>query len=163
FPEGVFSVLLLGSKGLEPVIRNESIDAVALTGSVSAGREVASIAGRALKKCVLELGGSDPYVILEDAHLKEAARTCAESRLINSGQSCIAAKRFIVVDAVRAEFEELLREALQKPVMGDPLAPETELGPLAREDLRETLHEQVRRSIEMGARCSLGGEVPSGG
>jgi succinate-semialdehyde dehydrogenase/glutarate-semialdehyde dehydrogenase len=113
-----------------------------------------------LKKTVLELGGSDPYVILEDANLEQAAEACATSRLINAGQSCIAAKRFIVVEAVRERFETLLGQRLAARTLGDPLDEGCDMGPLAREDLRDELHQQVRRSLELGAACLMGGEIP---
>jgi succinate-semialdehyde dehydrogenase / glutarate-semialdehyde dehydrogenase len=135
---------------------------VTLTGSTPAGRAVASKAGECLKKTVLELGGSDPYVVLEDADLEAAVETCVASRLVNTGQSCIAAKRFVVVEPLREAFEEAFVEHMRKPKMGDPLAEDTELGPLARRDLRDELHEQVRASVAKGARCLLGGEVPPG-
>jgi succinate-semialdehyde dehydrogenase/glutarate-semialdehyde dehydrogenase len=138
------------------------VQAVSLTGSVEAGRAVAAEAGARLKKTVLELGGSDPYVVLEDAPLDATARTCARSRLMNAGQSCVAAKRFVVVEAVREEFERRLVAAMRAYAPGDPLAEATGMGPLARHDLRDALHGQVRRSVEAGARLLLGGEVPPG-
>jgi succinate-semialdehyde dehydrogenase/glutarate-semialdehyde dehydrogenase len=123
---------------------------------------VAAKAGSLLKKSVLELGGSDPYLVLADADVGAAAQTCAQSRLINSGQSCIAAKRFIVVEGVRRAFEERFVERMRARKMGDPLAEDTDLGPLARADLRDALHRQVEGSVALGARVLLGGEVPSG-
>src|SRR5690606_7220277 len=111
---------------------------------------------------VLELGGSDPYLILEDADLERAAELCAKSRLNNAGQSCIAAKRFIVVPSVRERFEQLLRAQLAAARVGEPLSEETDVGPMARVDLRDALHEQVTKSIDAGARCLLGGELPPG-
>ncbi len=162
FPDNVFRTLLLDSKAAKAVIRNRFVRAVTLTGSTKAGRSVASTAGRALKKCVLELGGSDPYLILADADLEQAAAACATSRLINSGQSCIAAKRFIVVESVREEFERLFVGRMRAAKMGDPMNEEFTVGPQARRDLRDELHEQVRKSIAAGARCVLGGEIPSG-
>jgi succinate-semialdehyde dehydrogenase/glutarate-semialdehyde dehydrogenase len=131
-------------------------------GSTTAGRAIAALAGAALKKTVLELGGSDPYVILEDADLDQAAETCANARLINTGQSCIAAKRFIVVEQVRDEFEARLLEQLQTRNTGDPRNEQTLLGPLARHDLRDRLHAQVQASLRMGARCLCGGFLPEG-
>jgi succinate-semialdehyde dehydrogenase/glutarate-semialdehyde dehydrogenase len=133
---------------------------VTLTGSTPAGRAVARKAGELLKKTVLELGGSDPYVILEDAELVSAAEACAASRLINGGQSCIAAKRFIVPEKIRGEFEKLFVERMKARRMGNPLDANSDLGPQARSDLRDELHGQVVESIEKGARCLLGGEVP---
>ena len=162
FPENVFRTLLIGSKEVKAVIENPLIKAVTLTGSTPAGRSVASIAGYALKKSVLELGGSDPYLILEDADIETAARLCVTSRLLNAGQSCIGAKRFIITDTVydqfKAEFVRLMSEAK----FGDPLDPESSVGPLARIDLRDELHQQVEKSREMGATVLLGGFIPGG-
>jgi succinate-semialdehyde dehydrogenase/glutarate-semialdehyde dehydrogenase len=123
---------------------------------------VAAEAGAQLKKTVLELGGSDPYLVLADADLEQAADTCVAARMINGGQSCIAAKRFIVVEAVRARFEALVLERMERQVMGDPLVEGTTLGPLARSDLRDELHGQVERSIAGGAQLLLGGRLPAG-
>jgi succinate-semialdehyde dehydrogenase/glutarate-semialdehyde dehydrogenase len=159
-PEGVFRTLILPSRRMAGVIDSADIAAVTLTGSTPAGRAVASTAGAALKKTVLELGGSDPYVILEDADLEGAAETCAAARLINGGQSCIAAKRFVVVDSVRPAFETLLVERMRARRMGNPLDEATEVGPQARADLRDELHAQVLGSIRLGARLLLGGHVP---
>jgi succinate-semialdehyde dehydrogenase/glutarate-semialdehyde dehydrogenase len=135
---------------------------VTLTGSTPAGRAVAAKAGACLKKSVLELGGSDPYVVLEDADLEAAAETCAASRLINGGQSCIAAKRFVVVEPVLREFEERLVARMRARVMGDPLDEATAVGPQARADLRDELHRQVEASLAAGARARLGCAVPAG-
>lgn len=162
FPEGVFVNLRLRDEQVAAVIAHPLIQAVTLTGSTRAGRIVAAQAGAALKKTVLELGGSDPYLILEDADLDLAAEICAKSRLINSGQSCIAAKRFLVVATVREAFESKLVAAISQAVMGDPCDPATTLGPLARADLRAELHRQVSSSCAQGARCLLGGELPAG-
>jgi succinate-semialdehyde dehydrogenase/glutarate-semialdehyde dehydrogenase len=162
FPENVFRSLLVGSKQVEAIIENPLVKAVTLTGSTPAGRSVAQKAGEMLKKTVLELGGSDAYLVLEDADLEEAVKTCVASRLINSGQSCIAAKRFIVVESQQARFEKLFVERMQAAKMGDPLAEETEIGPQARRDLRDDLHRQVQESLEKGAKLLLGGEVPEG-
>jgi succinate-semialdehyde dehydrogenase/glutarate-semialdehyde dehydrogenase len=162
FPENVFRTLLIGSKQVDAIIENPYVKAVTLTGSTPAGKAVASKAGEMLKKTVLELGGSDPYVILEDADLNSAVSTCVTSRLINSGQSCINAKRFVVVEPLREEFERIFVERMGEMEMGDPLDESTEVGPQARADLRDELHEQVRQSIKKGARCLLGGEVPDG-
>lgn len=162
FPPEIFRTLLIGSGQVDRVIENPLIRAVTLTGSTPAGRAVAKKAGETLKKTVLELGGSDPYVVLEDADIEETVETCVTSRLINTGQSCIAAKRFIVVEPLREKFETLFLEKMKARKTGDPLDDDTELGPLARHDLRDELHEQVRKSIEKGARCLLGGEVPEG-
>lgn len=162
FPTGVFQTLLIGSAEAEKLIGDERIQAVTLTGSTEAGMAIASKAGSLLKKTVLELGGSDPYVILEDANLKKAAGICAAARLINSGQSCIAAKRFIVVRSVEKEFLKFFKAELTSKKVGDPLLEDTDIGPQARVDLRDQLHEQVLESIAKGARCVLGGSKPEG-
>lgn len=163
FPDGLFRSLVLPSSRVDEVLEHPSIVAATLTGSDPAGRAVAQKAGSLLKKTVLELGGSDPYVVLADADVGKAAETCSTSRLINGGQSCIAAKRFIVEEPVVGEFTELLAAGMGKAVMGDPTDPATSLGPMARTDLRDELHDQVRRSIDDGARLVMGGEVPESG
>lgn len=152
--------VFLPGREVEPLIADPRIRAVTFTGSTEAGRRVAAAAGRHLKKSVLELGGSDPYLVLDDADLPAAARTCAAARMVNAGQSCIAAKRFLVAEAVHDEFVALLRDELAKFVPGDPLDPATRLGPMARTDLRDELHGQVADSIAAGARLMLGGEIP---
>jgi succinate-semialdehyde dehydrogenase/glutarate-semialdehyde dehydrogenase len=158
FPENVFRTLLIGSSRVDAVIENPVIKAVTLTGSDAAGRKVAEKAGRMLKKSVLELGGSDPFFVLSDADLIECARVAAQARTLNSGQSCIAAKRFITVDAVADDFLELFKKNMQGLVVGDPVDEKTQVGPQAREDLMLELHSQVQRSVEMGARLITGGE-----
>ncbi|MGK7389741.1 MAG: NAD-dependent succinate-semialdehyde dehydrogenase [Candidatus Cyclobacteriaceae bacterium M2_1C_046] len=160
FPENLFRTLLIGSSEVDKVIDNPKIKAATLTGSVGAGKSIAGQAGKNLKKTVLELGGSDPYLILEDADIDHAAKTCVKSRLINSGQSCIAAKRFIVVEKVREPFEKAFIAEMKAQKMGDPNDEDTAIGPQARVDLRDQLHEQVKKSIEKGAECVLGGEIP---
>lgn len=162
FPPNLFRNLTVDNEGAARVIEHPAIKAVTLTGSTKAGKSVAAKAGEMLKKTVLELGGSDPYLIFADADLEAAASACATSRLINSGQSCIAAKRFIVVESVRERFEALFVDNMRKAVLGDPLDEKTTLGPQARLDLRESLDAQVRDSISKGARCLLGGTVPDG-
>jgi succinate-semialdehyde dehydrogenase/glutarate-semialdehyde dehydrogenase len=162
FPENVLKTLLITSETALSLIESPLIQGVTLTGSTAAGQSVGAKAGHWLKKCVLELGGSDPYIILEDALLEEAAVLCATSRLINSGQSCIAAKRFIVVESQKKDFEDLLVHAMKRTVLGDPLNEYTTVGPLARFDLRETLHDQVLESLNKGATCLLGGFIPDG-
>jgi succinate-semialdehyde dehydrogenase/glutarate-semialdehyde dehydrogenase len=162
FPKNVFRTLLIGSKAVEDVIKNELIKAVTLTGSNRAGKAVAATAGSVLKKSVLELGGSDPYLILEDAYIEKAARLCVTSRLINAGQSCIGAKRFIVADKIYDLFETEFVRLMSLATYGNPLDPQTTIGPLARTDLREELYNQVERSREMGAKVLLGGFVPKG-
>ncbi len=161
FPEHLFSILKVPGQKTGDIIGNQQIQAVTLTGSVGSGRAIASRAGAMLKKTVLELGGSDPYLILEDADLDQAVPTCVESRLINNGQSCIAAKRFIVVKTLRKTFEERFVQLMKEKVMGDPMDENTDIGPLASETLREELHTQVETSINKGARCLLGGKIPA--
>ena len=162
FPRGLFSTVLVGSSAVAGLIADPRIVAVTLTGSELAGSKVAEQAGRALKKTVLELGGSDPFIVLADADIGAAARTAADARLINSGQSCIAAKRFIVVEPVADQFLERLLRELSSRRMGDPLARETQVGPQARADLRDSLHRQVEESVKRGAKLLLGGETPPG-
>lgn len=162
FPEHVFQTLLVGSEAVEDIIKNPLIKAVSLTGSTDAGKKVAQTAASVLKKSVLELGGSDAYLILADADLGRAAEVCAESRLINSGQSCIAAKRFIVLEEVEKEFIRLLKANFERKILGDPLNEKTDVGPQARVDLRDNLHQQVLKSIKLGAQCILGGFIPEG-
>jgi succinate-semialdehyde dehydrogenase / glutarate-semialdehyde dehydrogenase len=158
YPEGVFSTLLVGSDAIGDVIADERLDAVTITGSEGAGRTVAQQAGSELKKHVLELGGSDPFVVLDDADLDAAAGTAAAARTINSGQSCIAAKRFIVVDDVFEAFLERFVSEMESLEVGDPLESGTQVGPQAREDLMEGVHEQVEASVEAGASLECGGE-----
>jgi succinate-semialdehyde dehydrogenase/glutarate-semialdehyde dehydrogenase len=162
FPDGLFRTLLIDHELSERLLEQPLLRAVTLTGSVRAGKAVAAKAGSLVKKTVLELGGSDAYVILEDADLERAVETCVTSRLINSGQSCIAAKRFVVVEAVREHFEERMVGRMRAARMGEPSDPMTDVGPQARADLRDELHRQVRDSVDAGARCLLGGTVPEG-
>jgi succinate-semialdehyde dehydrogenase/glutarate-semialdehyde dehydrogenase len=162
FPAGLFRTVLVDSKAVKGLIADPRIVAATLTGSERAGRAIAEQAGHEIKKTVLELGGSDPFVVLADADLDLAAPGAAEGRLINSGQSCIAAKRFIVVDAVADRFLERFREELAARRMGDPMSRDTQIGPQARVDLRDELHQQVEESVKRGARTLLGGEVPPG-
>jgi succinate-semialdehyde dehydrogenase/glutarate-semialdehyde dehydrogenase len=161
-PKGLFRTLMIGSAGVQAVIEHPLVRAVTLTGSAPAGRAVASQAGAALKKTVLELGGSDPYLVLPDADLEHAVATCVNSRLINSGQSCIAAKRFIVLRPVLDAFIERFTALMREKKMGDPLDTGMDLGPQARRDLRDGLHRQVETSVERGATLRLGGAVPDG-
>lgn len=162
FPEDLFRTLVIGSEDVARVIENPKVHAVTLTGSTPAGRAVASKAGEMLKKTVLELGGSDPYLILEDADIPRAAEICVNSRLLNSGQSCIAAKRFIVVESVLQEFTDKFLDLMSKKKMGDPTDADSDIGPQAREDLRDELHRQVSDSVEAGATLKLGGKLPGG-
>lgn len=159
-PEGVFQTLVVPVEAVAGVIGDRRVAAVTLTGSTRAGAAVAAEAGRHIKKCVLELGGSDAYIVLDDADIDLAVTTCAASRLLNGGQSCIAAKRFVVVDAVRETFEKKLVERFRAVTMGAPTAAETDLGPMAREDLRDALHRQVEASVAAGAEVKVGGAVP---
>jgi succinate-semialdehyde dehydrogenase / glutarate-semialdehyde dehydrogenase len=162
FPEGLFRTVLVDSQRVGDLLRDRRIRAATLTGSDRAGVHVAETAGHELKKTVLELGGSDPFIVLRDADAATAARTAAGARLQNSGQSCIAAKRFILEEPIADDFMETFTREMAKPRLGDPLSRETEIGPQARHDLRDALHQQVRRSVDRGARLILGGEIPSG-
>jgi len=161
-PEGLFRTLLIPSSRVGPVIAHPRVRAVTLTGSGPAGAAVAATAGSYLKKTVLELGGSDPYLVLADADLDLAATTCTTSRLLNGGQSCIAAKRFVVDESVGEEFTNKLLAGMASKKVGDPLDPKTHIGPQARVDLRDELHQQVVDSVAAGARLVLGGEIPPG-
>jgi len=160
YPDGLFTNLFIDVEQAAELIDDPRVRGVSLTGSVGAGKAVAERAGAALKSCVLELGGSDPSIILADADLDRAAESCALGRFLNTGQSCIAAKRFIVVDEVRDAFQEKILAAMEKWQPGDPTSPDTQLGPMARQDLRDELHDQVTRSIEAGAELVTGGEIP---
>jgi succinate-semialdehyde dehydrogenase / glutarate-semialdehyde dehydrogenase len=160
FPQNLFRTVLIGSQRVKALIEDPNVAAVTLTGSVSAGKAVAAAAGAVLKKTVLELGGSDGYIVLEDADIPRAAQVCALARMVNAGQSCIAGKRFVVLESVRPAFEAALVEALRGYEMGDPNDPRTKLGPLQSVKARDELAEQVRRSVSAGARVLLGGEVP---
>jgi len=162
FPKGVFRTLLIGSSQVKAVIEHPLVRAVTLTGSTPAGKAVAAQAGAVVKKAVLELGGSDAYIILEDADLDLAVQTCVTSRLINSGQSCVNAKRFVVVEPQLAAFTERFVALMKTKKIGDPLADGTDIGPQARFDLRDDLHKQVVESVRKGATLLLGGEIPPG-
>ncbi len=162
FPPGLFQAVFVPVGRVGRLIADPRVAAVTLTGSTRAGRAVARTAGAHLKKVVLELGGSDPYLVLADADVGAAVAACVASRLINTGQSCIAAKRFIVVDEVRAAFTEACVETIRAKRIGDPLVDDPDLGPLARMDLRDALAGQVLRSAALGARVLLGGAAPDG-
>lgn len=162
FDSSFFAGAFIPDEICAQVIACPEVRVVAFTGSVRGGRAVAEAAGRALKKTLLELGGSDAYVILRDAPLETAAKACALSRMIGNGQSCIAAKRFIVEEAIADAFESLLTAEMKSFQMGDPLDPRVTLGPLARADLRGLLDDQVRESLRAGARLLLGGAIPQG-
>ena len=160
FPEFAFSNLVIGSKKVSNVIKNSKISAVTLTGSTPAGKSVASLAGSLLKKTVLELGGNDPYVILEDADLDNAVKSCIAGRMLNAGQSCIAAKRFIVVQSCLKEFIDKVHNEIKKMKMGDPINPDINIGPMVNNIARDELHQQVLISIEKGAKLLFGGKIP---
>ncbi|MBS1644701.1 MAG: NAD-dependent succinate-semialdehyde dehydrogenase [Bacteroidetes bacterium] len=162
-PEGLFKTLLLPSEQVADLIARKEISAVTFTGSTYAGSRVAEAAGRAIKKQVLELGGADAYIILDDADLELAVQTCVDSRLNNSGQSCVSAKRFIVVQGIRAEFEQRMKAAMEAALWGaSPMDTTMKIGPLARVDLRDKLHQQVLASVALGAQLLCGGQVPDG-
>ncbi|WP_435112341.1 NAD-dependent succinate-semialdehyde dehydrogenase [Nocardiopsis synnemataformans] len=161
-PRGLFSSLLVDTPAVAPLIADDRIAAVTFTGSTQVGAIIASQAGAALKKQVLELGGSDPFIVLADADLEAAAATAARSRFNTVGQSCVNAKRFLVVESVADRFVELFVEEVRALVCGDPLEEATQIGPMARANLRDTLHDQVRRTVEAGAKLLVGGEVPAG-
>jgi succinate-semialdehyde dehydrogenase/glutarate-semialdehyde dehydrogenase len=160
FPENILRTLMIPSSGVEAVIANPHIVAVTLTGSESAGSQVASVAGKYLKKTVLELGGSDPFIVLADADLGLAVKAAVTARMINQGQSCIAAKRFIVEKPVIQQFEAALKAEFEALPMGDPMDVETKVGPLARPDLVDEIEQQVNASIAAGARLITGGHRP---
>lgn len=159
-PRELFRTLLLPTRDVEALIKDDDVAAVTLTGSVAAGRAVATEAGSVLKKCVLELGGADAYLVLEDADIATAARVAATARMVNGGQSCIAGKRFIVIRSILEPFEKALTEAMRDFEMGDPTQADTKLGPMQSVKARDEIHEQVTESIAKGARLLLGGKVP---
>ena len=159
-PHDLFRTLLLKSSEVEALIKDDHIAAVTLTGSVAAGKAVATAAGSVLKKCVLELGGSDAYLVLEDADVEAAAKVASTARMVNGGQSCIAGKRFIVVRDVLAPFEAAMTEAMRAYVMDDPAKEGTKLGPMQSIKARDDIHRQVEDSLAKGARLLLGGQVP---
>ncbi|HXJ18834.1 MAG TPA: NAD-dependent succinate-semialdehyde dehydrogenase [Polyangia bacterium] len=159
-PEGVFQTLLVGSAPIETLIADDRVAAVTVTGSEAAGRAIAAAAGKNLKKSVLELGGSDPFLVLASADLDRAVATAVKARIVNNtGQSCIAAKRFIVADAVYDRFTEAFTRAMAALVVGDPADPRTQVGPLATASIRDGVADQVERSVRAGARLATGGHV----
>ena len=162
FPEGAFTTLLVPARVVGEVIAHPAVRAVSLTGSEAAGRQVAALAGASLKKTVLELGGSDAFVVLADADVEHAAREAAAARTINNGQSCIAAKRFIVEEAVATRFEEAFIASMAALRVGDPRDRSVQVGPLARLDLVDELEDQVRRTLAAGATLRLGGRRRAG-
>jgi succinate-semialdehyde dehydrogenase / glutarate-semialdehyde dehydrogenase len=159
-PKDLFRTLLLESRDVEPLIKDDNVAAATLTGSVPAGKAVATAAGSVLKKCVLELGGSDAYVVLEDADIEAAATLAAKARMVNGGQSCIAGKRFIVVRSIVDRFADALVEAMRGYQMGDPASEGTKLGPMVSVKARDEIHKQVEESVAKGAKLRLGGKVP---
>jgi succinate-semialdehyde dehydrogenase/glutarate-semialdehyde dehydrogenase len=166
FPEHLYSAVHIDIDEVDRLtgfmIDHPVIKAVSVTGSTGAGRAVASKAGKAIKRSVLELGGSDPYIVLDDADISQAVNVCAAGRLLNAGQSCIAAKRFIVHSSVIEQFTLQLVQKMQAAVMGDPFTPGVEVGPIARADLRDLVHSQVERSVNAGAKLLCGGSIPEG-
>ncbi|HZE81515.1 MAG TPA: NAD-dependent succinate-semialdehyde dehydrogenase [Candidatus Polarisedimenticolia bacterium] len=158
FPEGAFQTLLIGSDRVNQVIADRRVAAVTLTGSVGAGSSVATAAGKAIKKCVLELGGSDPFIVMPSADLDKAIETAVQARVINNGQSCIAAKRFIVHHKIAEQFDKKFVPRMASLKVGDPMDAATDVGPLATADVLKGLEEQVRKTVEMGARVLLGGK-----
>ncbi len=161
-PAHVFSVLLIEAEQTAALIEHDYVRGVTLTGSPRAGSAVGAKAGECLKKSVLELGSNDAYIVLADADIEKAVATCVQGRVINNGQTCVAAKRFIVVESVYQQFRDAFVEQMKQIQYGDPTDPQTALGPIAREDLRDTLHDLVTKSVEQGATCSVGGEMPDG-
>jgi succinate-semialdehyde dehydrogenase/glutarate-semialdehyde dehydrogenase len=161
-PAGVLDVLTIETEAAEAVLRDPRVAAVSFTGSTRGGRAVAAVAASEVKPAVLELGGSDPAIVLADADLEAAAAALSLTRTIATGQSCIAPKRMLIEAGVYERFTELLRARLAALVVGDPASETTDVGPLARRDLRDELHRQVRATVAAGARCLLGGEIPDG-
>jgi succinate-semialdehyde dehydrogenase/glutarate-semialdehyde dehydrogenase len=159
-PENLLRAIVVDNAGAKVAIEHPRIAGVTLTGSERAGREVGQLAAAGLKKVVLELGGSDPYIVLADADIEQAAQACVRSRMNNAGQVCIAAKRVIAVPEIRDSLQQAIMAKLADYQMGDPMLPETTLGPLARADLRDTVHRQVQQSVAKGARLVQGGELP---
>nr|WP_321454114.1 NAD-dependent succinate-semialdehyde dehydrogenase [uncultured Carboxylicivirga sp.] len=161
YPDDIFRSLLIRNDKVERTIADKRIKGVTLTGSTPAGKAVAATAGKYLKKCVLELGGSDPYIILEDANISKAAEACVSGRILNAGQSCIGAKRFIVIEPIYNAFVEAFTDRMRAVTLGDPIDESKQMGPLARHNLRDDLHRQVENSIAKGAKIMTGGYVPN--
>lgn len=164
FPEDLFRTLMIPSSAVKEVIEHRHIKAVTLTGSESAGSSVASLSGKLIKKSLLELGGSDAFIVLDDADLEQAVKTAVTARMLNQGQSCIAAKRFIVTEGIADAFTDGMKQAFEKLKPGDPMEADTQIGPLARPDLVDDIENQVRRSVEAGAVLVTGGKrIPGPG
>ncbi len=163
-PKGLFQTLLIGAGKVKKLIEDRRVAAVTLTGSDKAGSEVGEVAGKNIKKVVMELGGSDPFIVMREANLKQAVETAIRSRMLNTGQSCIAAKRFIVEKEVYRDFLKLLKKQIAALKPGDPMQEKTNIGPMAREDLLKELHSQVRYSVKKGAKLETGGKkIPGKG
>lgn len=160
-PDGLFTVLVIGHAKSDEVIKDKLVRAVTFTGGPEIGRHIGQIAGAELKKAVLELGSNDAYMVFEDADIDNAVEACVMGRIYNNGETCIAAKRFIVTEKVYDEFREKFVKAMSEVKMGDPNDESTELGPLARKELRDGLHQQVLKSVEKGAKIACGGEIPA--
>ncbi|PWS54159.1 MULTISPECIES: NAD-dependent succinate-semialdehyde dehydrogenase [unclassified Pseudoalteromonas] len=160
FPEHCFSNLLIDGKTASALISHSAISGVTFTGSDGTGKKVAEQAAKHVKKTVLELGSNDAFVVLDDADLALAVKACLQGRIINNGQTCVAAKRFVVVDSLYNDFKEALSQQFKAIKMGDPMDEDTELGPMAREDLRDKIHQQVQDSVNAGAKVIVGGEIP---
>lgn len=161
-PKNLFTVLKITHDQSDKIIKHKLVRGVTLTGSPDAGRTIAKKAGAALKKTVMELGSNDAYIVLEDADINLAVKMCVRGRIYNNGETCVAAKRFVVVDKVYDEFRDAYVEQMKKIKHGDPTDKDSKIGPMAREDLRETLHEQVEKSVKKGAKVLCGGEMPKG-
>ncbi|KPZ57249.1 NAD-dependent succinate-semialdehyde dehydrogenase [Pseudoalteromonas sp. P1-7a] len=161
FPDYCFSNLLIDGKTASALISHKAISGVTFTGSDGTGKKVAEEAGKHVKKTVLELGSNDAYLVLDDADLDLAVETCVTGRMINNGETCVSAKRFVVVESLYDDFKEKIKAQFEALKMGDPMAEDTDLGPMAREDLRDKIHDQVMQSVKAGANVVTGGEVPS--
>ena len=161
-PDGLFSALIISHDQSDRVIEHERVRGVTLTGSPNAGRDIAQKAGKVLKKTVLELGSNDAYLVLSDADVEKAAKICVTGRIYNNGETCVAAKRFIVADSVYEDFEKAFVEGMKNVTAGDPTQKGSDIGPMARKDLRDDLHKQVEESVDKGARVLCGGELPEG-
>ena len=158
FPEGAFQTLLIGASQVKAIIEDDRVNAATLTGSEPAGAALASAAGQQIKKVVLELGGSDPFIVLESADIQEAVATAVKARMLNNGQSCIAAKRFIVAESISDRFQAKLLQKFEALTIGNPMEKDTDIGPLATDSIRTELHEQVKSAVDLGAKILTGGE-----